>query len=478
MKENYKPALLLIFLLLMYGGLYAEQKEIYISAKHPSVLKTHNGCWDVNHFIFCKGDSVFGQHSSFGYIDYNQFPPVYTHIDSLPSYVLKDFANFPFSQLNGYGNIERYFVLVTDNFIYSYSTLPSSSFLPPTTLRIDSIATPQSFSTCCMINDTLLAVASMLSDSIHCDYTVYTLPHFNIDHQYVLLLKPEKISGGYGLSNELIVTGDSSGIQRLVEINAITHQITHDGVLPDVCSNIHSLAINATHYSILSSSGDTITYLTTVNQNTFVSTIDTLSTGFGVALAEVNIFHRLFYQLSKDTGATQFDKKLLSIALFQSSQIDTTLLNVKCRAMHYNVADGFGPQIYFFIFAPDDTISNKAILTDYFFNITDTIYTPKNPTWFAEDFRCYLGMNEINKHLSLNVYPNPANDEVELMATGLQKNITYTFEILDAKGNALYIRAIESKQNYVIPLEEMPAGTLLLRVSGNGASVTKKIIKI
>ncbi|MBK8848436.1 MAG: T9SS type A sorting domain-containing protein [Bacteroidetes bacterium] len=112
------------------------------------------------------------------------------------------------------------------------------------------------------------------------------------------------------------------------------------------------------------------------------------------------------------------------------------------------------------------------------YNLTDTVAVPSYPLWFMEDMRCYVGMNEINSRLAIHAKPNPATEEISISITGLQNEVAYTFEIISMSGELLFELPVYPKKEYRIPLDEMPTGTLLMRISGNGVSVTKRIIKL
>ena len=68
------------------------EKEKIVEAKisHQANLKTHNGCWDVNHFVFCKGDSAANEKPNFGYLFESGLQWVYVPIDTLPNLGLQD----------------------------------------------------------------------------------------------------------------------------------------------------------------------------------------------------------------------------------------------------------------------------------------------------------------------------------------------------------------------------------------------------
>lgn len=477
MKKTYHLTLLIAIVFCGINSVtYAIEKEIRVKGTRQANLKTYNGCWDVNHFIFCKGDSTIDQHPSFGYIDYNQFPKLYVHIDSLPSYELKDFAKYKFSQLNGYLPQSMYFVLVTGTKMYSYSSYPGATQLPPTTTRLDSIATPSGYAACKMVGDSLLAVVNLMSDSIHYEYTFYTLPSFGIVTQFPLILKPIKLKLE---SNLLLVKGDSTNINRFVTINLTNYNIDFEFNLPDASFNTKEIEGSSQDYLIMASPGDTVTYLTHVDKNSFAVTIDTISKNLGIRLSEnAEWFSQIFYQTTIDTGINKISSKLLALNTNQIFSIDTFDTGVIMKAMHHVTDLGFGQNIYRLIFAPDDSIYNSVMLADYFYAVTDTIYTPKNPEWFAEDFRCFIGISELNKHLSIHVYPNPASDEIVITINGMQKGVEYKFEITNEAGSVLFAQTMKAKEEYTIPINEMPSGILFLRVTGNGTYITKKIIKL
>ncbi len=88
------------------------------------------------------------------------------------------------------------------------------------------------------------------------------------------------------------------------------------------------------------------------------------------------------------------------------------------------------------------------------------------------------GSKELND-INLNVYPNPAGDEVTVSFETKKKGTTRIL-LTDMQGKELYSEGIadfKGKYEEKIPLKDNPSGVYLLQVSQNGKAVTKKIIK-
>src|SRR6187397_532664 len=49
------------------GKLLKEENIITLQPGTKALLVTHNGCWDINHFVINRGDSVLNIPATFGY---------------------------------------------------------------------------------------------------------------------------------------------------------------------------------------------------------------------------------------------------------------------------------------------------------------------------------------------------------------------------------------------------------------------------
>jgi serine protease len=80
---------------------------------------------------------------------------------------------------------------------------------------------------------------------------------------------------------------------------------------------------------------------------------------------------------------------------------------------------------------------------------------------------------------AVSVYPNPANDKILVEASGLSSP-SFTIDVMSIQGRKLFettVDAVDGKISQVISTASVPAGLYLVKVSNDGKSVTKKLIK-
>ena len=77
-----------------------------------------------------------------------------------------------------------------------------------------------------------------------------------------------------------------------------------------------------------------------------------------------------------------------------------------------------------------------------------------------------------NEEKSVDVFPNPANSEVNINCGYKIKSL----QVFDEQGKLLFEKEINA-YNYQINLENYPTRTYLIRVQTNSGQATKKVIK-
>ena len=80
--------------------------------------------------------------------------------------------------------------------------------------------------------------------------------------------------------------------------------------------------------------------------------------------------------------------------------------------------------------------------------------------------------NVDNKEISVDVFPNPTNNEVNINCGYKIK----TLQVFDEQGKRLLEKEVNA-YNYQINLENYPTGTYLIKVLTNSGQATKKVIK-
>ena len=86
------------------------------------------------------------------------------------------------------------------------------------------------------------------------------------------------------------------------------------------------------------------------------------------------------------------------------------------------------------------------------------------------------GIEQLESVNELNIYPNPANDFIDIETTGISDFQNSYFSIFDITGNLVTKeKMIQNKTR--IDLSEFPNGLYLIQVRNNGKMFSKKFIK-
>jgi hypothetical protein len=87
------------------------------------------------------------------------------------------------------------------------------------------------------------------------------------------------------------------------------------------------------------------------------------------------------------------------------------------------------------------------------------------------------GLDEAENALSLNVYPNPASDVINVEFTAV--NGEYTVSLLDLQGRVIYTSAPNNAagtQTTAVPVSNVASGSYIVKVTGNGVSNVQNVV--
>src|SRR5687768_7798096 len=174
-----------------------EENLITLQPDSKALLVTHNGCWDINHFIINRGDSILNIPATIGNDVYGySLHDTVAWSDTLPTNYLIDFCiTEPYSQTTWWNSWTRYFFTATSSYIYQYSLYTSFISFPLDINRLDSLPTPAGFITMVMSDyDSSLLVVNREPDSVSYKYSFYSMPSLSLDTQIIFKLKPDIIS--------------------------------------------------------------------------------------------------------------------------------------------------------------------------------------------------------------------------------------------------------------------------------------------
>ncbi|MBL7882573.1 MAG: T9SS type A sorting domain-containing protein [Bacteroidia bacterium] len=175
-----------------------------------------------------------------------------------------------------------------------------------------------------------------------------------------------------------------------------------------------------------------------------------------------------------------------------NDELDVTIVNGDTNNVNYPiviVTDLAGDTIaninqlfYFFAHLAGDTVvhSISTTLTSLSGTFNGTVYITDalfNTTcFFAVPMTCSLvGVNEMVSNASLNVYPNPSADEINVQLSGFNAGNSFLVSVYDITGREL--NHYQSTTSLItIKKENLDAGIYFVRVAYEGKYYSKKII--
>lgn len=462
-----------------------EENLITMQPSTKALLITHNGCWDINHFIINRGDSVLNipatiGHDVYGYTLHDSI----VWEDTLPTNYLLDFTIPDGQWQSAWTNAGiRYFFAASSNYIYLFSANTTMAFTVNID-RIDSLITPPGFTKMAMDDYSgSLLVACREPDSVSYSYSFYSVPTLSLDTQLIVKLRPDVITmKPYSFPPTYNIGGDSMGVARIIELIINNYQVVRDIILPSQAKNIKQLSGNNYFTYFLSTPGDSVSNFVKLNLSDTSFIVNTLFQNTGIlssTYAEMLLGGFLF-QPYADTSSYQFDKQLLFVDFQQGAITDTFWLNKRINSLHYNNSPSYGGSPYKLIMSMISGLSSDWVYYswDYQLSSFDSFPAGAAPIWFAEDVGCQIGIEETEKKLSMDIFPNPAADNIHIHISGLAKGKTYDFTITDVSGKLLWKKDILAKEKYEIPIQNFPAGVLILKIDAGNKSISKKLVKL
>ncbi|MEO5674605.1 MAG: T9SS type A sorting domain-containing protein [Chitinophagales bacterium] len=452
-----------------------------IKGNHPAILKTTNGCSDVSHIVITRGDSSQGINGSVGYFSYSPFTFNDTIIiaDTLPEVVIDaSFPDVPFQAYLG-NNEERYFTVSTKEFIYLYYTVPDGYQGITSVVRYDSFPAPSGHVRAVYNGENQLLVVNK-EDSVNYVYAFYSIPELAFTGQIILAITPDLIQllG----SNWYLVVGDSSGTQKMLKLDQSNQQISYNITLPDACEGIREFLSTIGYNYFISTPGDSATNLIQFNtSDTIFNVINLFShSGLNDVIAYSEFPSTFLLQPSTDTSGVGLNTTLLMVDAVLAIATDTMHINKTIHSLHKNSTYGWGPNVYSVIMSSSDSGSKDQVIyyPPYWLTDLDSAKTNLNPSWYGEDYRCYVSTAQVEEKLAIEVNPNPVTDEILIQVNHLASGKTYKFDITDSGGRILWRKDILTRQEYTVPVQDFPKGILILRVDAGTKVVTKAIIKL
>ena len=121
------------------------------------------------------------------------------------------------------------------------------------------------------------------------------------------------------------------------------------------------------------------------------------------------------------------------------------------------------------------------------YNAYNTLYANIGGVWYScpqkfgfatsTDIRpvaCLVDIEDIMVDLKVNIYPNPASDQVVIDMNELSFRHA-RIDILDITGKLIYTKEFDQSGSYTIPVDNFRAGLYFVQINADGKRITKKL---
>lgn len=154
------------------------------------------------------------------------------------------------------------------------------------------------------------------------------------------------------------------------------------------------------------------------------------------------------------------------------------LLPLKCiQNFESSTPTGFNMAMPMSLSFTSQSDSNIYYIPELYNIRIDTIKTGGIPGKILGTWGCYVGIKQRESELlSIQAFPNPANEQLNIILSHLADGEEYLFEIFDLQGRKHYQRWVKPKEKFQINTSNFPKGVLILKLNGKQITRTKKVI--
>ncbi len=449
-------------------------------------LKTANGC-GISYFLLpASGDQNQGIPATLGTIE-EGFPDYTYHIlDTLPGTDIKGVAfyrpgNAP-STSTFFIDSSLPYIVVTDAGIITYelpvdfpganySLEASDTLLIP---GIKKMARPIKQ----LFGLTENPIVLLVSDSLNM-HQLRSFSYPDLQEQFSLPFHfvPELMEV---IEEEIFLTGiDTSGDYTLYRFDVLQGNLIQSVVLNDLAMNAQEILIDGNSLQLLSSPGDSITMLSSLDLLTESLTQTVVYSQSG-ARATYNEYRNspyfTFQPLSDQTG--NFLNKQILIVDPITAQLDTFLVDMELDYFKHpmEVPQSFGFFEYQWFGASYANAGQDSLFIKTYSSLI-RMETPGVPNYPNAAFTCFVSTQDLElEKIKFSCYPNPTSTKVTIDLTGLTKGRNYYLDVLDNLGRIHYSTELQAYQNIQLPVNRFAKGTYFLRLDTGKNIISKKLI--
>ena len=161
----------------------------------------------------------------------------------------------------------------------------------------------------------------------------------------------------------------------------------------------------------------------------------------------------------------------------QWSEVEAALVpgdrRMYMSADHYNLAAGGSLHFDYAFFTSFDSTSNISAIVDTLKRDADVLHAFYYNRLLPCMNQSTASVHEVNSGapFSVSIYPNPASNLLNIEAG----EMIQTIDLFDVTGRLLFTRAVGANR-FVMPVNGLSRGLYLLRISGGGTEVTRKVV--
>jgi type IX secretion system substrate protein len=444
-----------------------------------AILKSSNGCGIGNFLIPSVGDSSLGIPPTLGTLS-NNWPEYFKILDTIPGTLIRGLA---FKREAWQENtsvittgIQTPYVIITNSGMYPYSISNDFSPYSGELIQLGALPIPNIIKVAKQITtDVNDPIVLIVMDSVNnFNLKFYSYPGLQEQFSIPFHFEPEIFEVA---EDALFITGlDTSGNYMLYHFSSIQDTLYGTYTLNELAANAQEIITAGDSLFILSSPGDSITMLSTLNliDSSLYQTTVYLESGARATYNEYENNKFFTFQPLSDTSNAILDKQILILNPV-SNQLDTFMVNLELDYFKNPEPSfsGFGFYEFFWVGAKwQNGIADTVYINGY-----EKIKTEGFPQFINATYGCWASTNENElEKIKFECFPNPASTNITINLSGLKKGREYKLDISDSAGRSCFTTYLQAYQKTQLPLQNFPKGIYFINLDTGKNLITKKLI--
>lgn len=445
-------------------------------------LQTANGCGIGNFLIPCLGDTQNKVPPTIGALGGYSWDHYYRTLDTLQGKQIKG-VFFPknYDQnpaIMGFTYSYPYCV-ITDTGIFTFrfiiENLPTDEqqLFPLDSFYIKKITLVPQDNRLNYKLKSVVVIKKNLSDQY--EIVNYSVPDFTLQSSRIFPYEPG-IASLY--ENHLFITGtDSFGHQHLFQYTDTLDSLIHAYPLSDSSSNPQTFIQNDDSLFLLSSPGDSMVVITSINSQSFQTTAKAIYNQSGARAT--NNYYKGFPFFTFQPKDSMLNQSILVYNPLADTYMDTLRINQP----YQNFKSPQGEYGWFGIFSMGWIGTKKGkwdkdsvFISNAYETSTLKIEASANPSFINATYSCWYSVPEHPlERVEFRIYPNPAKQHATILISGISKEKSYHFSMRDNNGKLVHKQTISAYQKLQLPAN-LSSGIYLISLEIDGYVLTKKLV--